>query len=154
MMPTSVRAGQPIAMVVFNGNCADAMRYYAQTLSGEIKLMQFVGETPMADQMPTEFADKVMYSQIQFADGTWLYGCDCAPHIPYEGIKAVTLVLEFDTVEEAEMLFNEFAEGGEVEVPFAPAPWAKAFGMVTDKFGVSWAVNGLLPRSGGIGEAS
>ncbi|MNR65268.1 hypothetical protein D3C85_1882400 [compost metagenome] len=45
-------------------------------------------------------------------------------------------------MEQAEAAFAALAEGGQVTMPLAPAFWAKTFGMLTDRFGVSWAVNG------------
>ena len=64
--------------------------------------------------------------------------------MPYEGIKGVSLTLNFDTVEEGEEIFNKLADGGQVFMPYAPTFWAEKFGMVTDKFGVTWVVNGVL----------
>jgi PhnB protein len=66
------------------------------------------------------------------------------PHIPYEGIKGVTLALNYNTVEEAEDIFNKLAEGGKVTMPFSPTFWAKKFGMLVDKYGVAWVINGEL----------
>ena len=52
--------------------------------------------------------------------------------------------MDFDTVEEAESIFIALAEGGKVTMPFSPVFWAKKFGMLIDKFGVSWIINGEL----------
>ena len=38
--------------------------------------------------------------------------------------------------------FHALSQGGQVTMPLAPTFWAKSFGMVTDRFGISWAVNG------------
>ena len=71
-----------------------------------------------------------------------LFAGDTPPGMPFEGMRGVMLVLQFDTTEQAQVAFHALAEGGQVTMPLAPAFWARTFGMLTDRFGVSWAVNG------------
>jgi PhnB protein len=52
--------------------------------------------------------------------------------------------LNYDTVEEAESIFNSLAQGGRVTMPFGPTFWAAKFGMLVDKYGVAWIINGEL----------
>ena len=138
----------PIPYLAFNGNCAEAMRFYERVLGGKITVMMTGAQSPMADQMPKEFADRVMNAQLLLPGGGLLYAGDVPPHMPYEGIKGVNIALNFDTVEEAESIFNALAEGGKVTMPYSPTFWAKKFGMLIDKFGVSWIINGeLIPLS-------
>ena len=74
--------------------------------------------------------------------GAMLFASDQPPGMPYEGMKGVMIALQFDTVDEARHVFDALALGGKVTMPLAPAFWTKIFGMVNDRFGVSWAVNG------------
>ena len=134
----------PIAYLSFDGNCADAMRFYEKVLGGKIKVMMSGGQSPMASHIPKEHADRIMNAQLELPGGYLLFGGDCQTHIPYEGIKGVTIVLNYDTVEEAEAIFDSLAEGGQITMPFSPTFWAKKFGMLVDKFGVPWIINGEL----------
>ena len=52
------------------------------------------------------------------------------------------LALNFPTVEEGQRVFDALAEGGSIFMPFEPTFWAEKFGMVTDKFGIHWGING------------
>jgi PhnB protein len=52
--------------------------------------------------------------------------------------------LKYDTVEEAESIFNSLAQGGQVTMPFGPTFWAAKFGVLVDKYGVAWIINGEL----------
>lgn len=144
MPSTSTSHLQPIPYLSFNGNCSEAMRYYEKVLGGKINVMMSGGQSPMADQIPKEFADRIMNAQLELPGGNFLYAGDCPNHMPYEGIKGVSLVLNFDRVEEAEAIFNTLADGGQVTMPFSPTFWAKKFGMLIDKFGVAWIINGEL----------
>jgi len=66
--------------------------------------------------------------------------------MPYEGIKGVSITLSYDTAAEAQKVFDALAAGGKVTMPIQPAFWAKTWGMLVDKFGTPWIVNGeLLP---------
>jgi PhnB protein len=144
MSITKTSAPQPIPLVVFNGNCEEAMRYYEKVLGGTISVMIKAGESPIAEHMPSDFQDKILNAQLTLPGGGQLYAGDCPSHVPYEGIKGFHLSLNFDAVEDGEEIFNLLAEGGQVNMPYGPAFWAEKFGMVTDKYGVSWAVNGDL----------
>ena len=71
---------------------------------------------------------------------------DCPTSTPYEGIKGVSLTLNYDTTQEAERVFRALSEGGQITMPMQPAFWAKSWGMLVDRFGTPWIVNGeLLP---------
>lgn len=135
---------QPIPYLGFDGNCADAMRFYERTLGGKIRVMMSGADSPMADQMPKEFADRIMNAQLELPGGMLLYAGDSPPHMPYEGVKGVSITLNYDSVEEAESIFNALAENGKVTMPFSPTFWAKKFGMLVDQFGVAWIINGEL----------
>ncbi len=134
---------QPIPYLAFDGQCAEAMRFYARTLGGKLGMLTN-GQSPFADQCPPEHLDRVMHARLELDGGAFLYGGDCPPHIPYQGIHGVSLTLNYDTIEQAEQVFNALAEGGQVTMPFADTFWAKKFGMLTDRFGCNWIVNGEL----------
>ncbi len=138
----------PIPYLGFNGNCAAAMKFYEKVLGGKITVMMTGAQTPMADQISKEFLDRVMNAQLLLPGGGLLYAGDTPPHLPYEGIKGVNITLNYDSVEEAESIFQALAEGGTVTMPFSPTFWAKKFGMLIDKFGVSWIINGELTPLG------
>ena len=71
-----------------------------------------------------------------------LFAGDTPPGMKYDGVKGVMLALQYDTIDQARGAFDALSQGGQVTMPMAPAFWAKTFGMLTDRFGVSWAVNG------------
>ncbi len=111
---------QPIPYLSFDGNCAEAMRFYEKVLGGKITVMMTGAESPICDQMPKEFADRIMNAQMQLPGGALLYGGDCPGHMKYEGIKGVSITLNYDSVDTAEQIFNALAEGGMVTMPYSP----------------------------------
>ena len=133
---------QAIAYLGFDGNCADAMRFYEKALGGKLELMMSGADSPMADQMPKEFLHRIMHARLVLPGGGMLYAGDTPTNMPYEGIKGVSITVDYDSVERAEAVFNALADGGQVTMPMGPAFWAKRFGMLVDKFGTPWIVNG------------
>jgi PhnB protein len=135
---------QPVPYLSFKGNCADAMRFYERVLGGKLENMLTYGQSPMANECSKESLDQIMHACLVMADGNMIMGGDCPPNMPYEGIKGVSITLSYDTVAEAEKRFGALAEGGQVTMPMGPTFWAKKFGMLTDRFGTPWIVNGEL----------
>jgi PhnB protein len=134
---------QPIPYLAFDGNCAEAMRFYGQVLGGKLDLMTF-GQSPMAEQTPASARNQIMHARLALEGNGSLYAGDCPPGMPYQGIHGVSMALNFDTVAQADRVFNALAEGGKVTMALGSTFWAKRFGMVTDKFGCPWIINGEM----------
>ena len=132
----------PIPYLAFNGNCAEAVRFYEQVLGGKIEMMMDGASSPMAADVPKEFAHRIIHARLVLPDGGVIYAGDTPAHLPYEGIKGITLTLSYDTVDQARRIFDKLAAGGQVNMAMAPTFWAKAWGMLVDKYGVAWMVNG------------
>ena len=133
---------QAIAYLSFDGNCADAMRFYEQALGGKLEVLMSGAESPIAAQMPKEFAHRILHARLALRGGGMLFGGDCPVGGPYEGIKGVSIAVDYASVEEAERVFASLGEGGRVTMPMQSTFWAKRFGMLEDRFGTPWIVNG------------
>lgn len=137
---------QPIAYLSFKGNCKEAMQFYESALGGKIEVMMSGADSPMAAMIPPETAHQILHARLVLPDGGLLFAGDCPQHLPYEGIKGMSLTLNYDSISEAERAFNALADGGTITMPMQPAFWAKAWGMLVDRFGTPWIINGeMLP---------
>jgi PhnB protein len=127
--------------LAFNGNCAEAMRFYERAIGGKLDVMSF-GSSPMCNDFPADSHHLVMHACLS-NDQVRLMASDTPPGMPFNGASgSVSLAISYDDNAEAERVFNALAEGGQVSMPFEPAFWAERFGAVTDRFGTSWLVNG------------
>ena len=136
----------PIAYLAFNGNCAEAVRFYEDVLDAKLEILMSGADSPMAAQIPKEFAQRILHARLAFKGGGYLYAGDAPAQMPYQGIHGVSLTLNYDSVAEAQEIFDKLAAGGKVTMAMQPTYWAKSFGMLIDKFGTPWIVNGeLLP---------
>ena len=127
------------AYLTFNGNCADAMRFYQRTLGGKLDLMTHA-QSPIAGQTPPGSENRIMHARLAI-DGRLLMASDSMVGHPYEGMKGFSLSLIYPTVTEAQRVFNALADGGKVIMPLDKTFWAKAFGMLVDRFGTPWMIN-------------
>ena len=133
---------QAIAYLGFDGTCADAMRFYEKALHGKLEVLMSGADSPMAEHIPKESAHRILHARLALPGGGLLYAGDTPQNVPYEGIKGVTIAIDYDTVAAAEEVFATLSAGGKVSMPMQPAFWAKKWGMCIDRFGTPWIVNG------------
>lgn len=131
---------QLTAYLFFDGNCAEAMRYYQRALGGKLDLMTHA-DSPIAAQTPPGSADRIMHARL-VNDGLVLMASDSMAGHPYSGMNGFSVSVIYPTAAEAKKVFDALAQGGRVTVPLDKSFWAEAFGMVTDRFGTPWMVNG------------
>jgi PhnB protein len=123
----------------FKGDCEAAFRAYAQCFGGTVgELFRYRG-SPMADQVPPDWADKVMHGSVTIC-GQVLMGADTAP-LQYESPRGISLALHVKGAAEGERIFGELAVDGTNVVPMEKTFWAERFGVVIDRFGITWSIN-------------
>lgn len=136
---------QPTAIVPhlgFNGNCAEAFRFYAGLLGGEITFMMTYGDSPEKDRMPPEVAalkDHVMHATIKIGS-FYIMGGD-APPAMYDKVAGYCTNLQFTDPAEGQRVFNALRDGGSDIMPWGETFWSKGFGMCVDRFGQHWMIN-------------
>jgi PhnB protein len=123
----------------FNGDCAAAFRFYEKCLGGKIVMLQTHGESPMADQVPPEWRDRVLHARLEVDDAV-LMGSDAPPE-DYQKPQGLSVSLGVAKPEEAERIFNALADGATVQMPIQKTFWSVRFGMLVDRFGIPWMVN-------------
>lgn len=127
------------AYMLFDGDCASAMKFYQRVFAGEMEAMTTVGESPMASQFPPASAHRIIHASLKF-DGNTLMGSDWMAAAPYPGINGTRFTLGCKSVAEAARLFQALAEAGEIQMQLQRTSWAEAFGMLVDRYGVPWQV--------------
>jgi PhnB protein len=133
----------------FDGKTREAFAFYEKALGAKIEAMMRYADMP-ASALPSEgcgdagvpSGDGIMHACLALPGGAMLFAGDAPPGVPFAGIQGVMLALQYDSVDQAHSAFNALSQGGQVTMPMAPAFWAETFGMLNDRFGVSWAVNG------------
>jgi PhnB protein len=123
----------------FNGECAAAFKFYEQCLRGKIVMMQTHGESPMKDQVPPDWHDRVLHARLTVGDRA-IMGSDVPP-ATYATPQGMTVSVSVAAATEAERIFNALSENGKINMPFQKTFWSAGFGMLVDRFGTPWIVN-------------
>lgn len=124
----------------FDGDCAEAFRFYEQVLGGRIEFMQSFGESPMAGEIGPEGHDRIMHARLAVGDQV-LMASDSPPEY-YERPQGLYVSIHVEEPGDAERIFQALAEKGTVKMPFEKTFWAAGgFGMLVDRYGTPWMIN-------------
>jgi len=126
----------------FEGRTEEALEFYAKALGAQTQMLMRYGEAPGGSAKcpdgSTPPSDKVMHAAA-LVSGTMLMCSDgfCSGKPCFAGFS-----LSYDAKDEADAKrrFDALAGGGKVTQPLTETFFARAFGMVTDKFGVPWMI--------------
>lgn len=123
----------------FNGCCEEALNFYVRALGAEITFLMRCKESPEPMELPPGSEEKVMHANLRVGDSNLMMSDGmCAGLKPF---SSFSLAVSAPTTEQAERWFAALGEGGKVDMPLQKTFWAKTFGMLTDRFGVSWMVS-------------
>jgi PhnB protein len=125
--------------LTFDGTALEAMGFYADALGGKVTSTMRFGDMPKADHWPGMPGDQMAHVRVDFGDQS-LMASDGGGR-PHHGFHGHSLQTSWGTPEEAKAAFDKLSEGGEVIMPCERTFWASAFGMCTDRYGVTWMVN-------------
>jgi PhnB protein len=125
----------------FDGRCEEAIEFYKRTLGAEVlMLMRFneAPEPPPPGMVPPGSENKIMHARLRIGDSEVMASDGRSTGNP--SFQGVSLSLSVASEAEADRLFNALGEGGQVQMPIAKTFFSPRFGMVADRFGVSWMI--------------
>ena len=122
----------------FRGDAREAMEFYRSVFGGELRINTYKEFGASSD--PAE-DDHVMHGQLDGDHGVVFMGSDTPSSMEYTPGRASSMSLSGDDEAVLRGWFEKLAEGGSVTVPLEKSPWGDLFGMVDDRFGVTWMVN-------------
>jgi PhnB protein len=131
---------QMVPYLSFKGQCEAAFTFYARCFGGRVGEIHRYAGSPMADDVPPDYQDKVMHGSFSLGDHVVLMGADVAPD-KFEEAKGFSMSLHMSGTADAERIFSELAKDGRVLMPLEQTFWAARFGVVIDRFGIQWSLN-------------
>jgi PhnB protein len=125
----------------FDGRCDEALEFYRRTLRAEVTMLMRFKDSPEPHQpgmVPPGSENKVMHTSFRIGDTTVMASDGrCLGQPSFQGFS-LSLTVPNDA--EAERLFAVLGDGGQVQMPLTKTFFASRFGMVADRFGVSWMI--------------
>ena len=129
------------AYLYFDGRCEEAIEFYRQALGAEVKqLMRYKDnpDPPAEGMVPPGSGEKVMHCALQIGTSeVFVSDGRCMGQPNFQG---VSMALTLPDADQAQKTFAALADGGQVQMPLAKTFFSPSFGMVADRFGVSWIV--------------
>jgi PhnB protein len=125
----------------FNGRCEEALAFYKTVLRAEVLMLMRFKDNP--DQLPPGMVppgseDKVMHACLRIGESEVMASDGCSTEAPAS--QGVSLSLSVSSEGEANRLFHALGEGGQVQMPIGKTFFSPRFGIVADRFGVSWMI--------------
>jgi len=121
----------------FDGNTAEAMRFYQSVLGGHLYVQTF-GDAGAAQSDAEK--NLTMHAALT-SDAMTVFASDGRPGQPPFAGDNVHRSINGNDTEKLTGYFNGLAAGGKIDMPLAKQFWGDTFGMLTDKFGMHWMVN-------------
>lgn len=148
-----------VAHLNFHGQAREALEFYRSVFGGQLTVATY-GDFGLPPELPD--ADKVVWGQVRADNGFAVMAYDIptqdevapdgsgptgpTPSTRRENGMTITsepffLSVRGEVLEEVGALWDGLATGASVIEAFGPAPWAPAFGMLTDRFGITWILD-------------
>ena len=127
-----------IPYLSFNGNCRDALTFYADLFDGKVEGFTNWAAEMIAD-LPGATVEHIMHGSINI-NGFSIAGADQFGDM-YSPAGNISLMMDIDDMTDAQAKFTALAEGGNIMMPFGETFWADGYGFCTDRFGIQWQIN-------------
>ena len=129
----------------FQGQCAEALAFYAQVFGGtNLQTMRYA-DGPDAPPAWKDSA-RIMHGQVTLYDGT-LMASDYPPGVEGSPQTGFSVMQSAPDVTTGRAVFDQLSQGGAVIDPFRATFFSPGFGMVRDRFGTAWIIS-TLPQEG------
>jgi len=124
----------------FNGRCEEAINYYKSALGAEVVLLLRFSESPdplPPEMIPPRWETKIMHGELSIGQTRVFVSDGCDSNGGFDGFA---LSLSVATEGEVDSLFNSLAAEGNITMPLGKTFWSPHFGMLQDRFGLSWMI--------------
>lgn len=132
-MPSAMQV-QPY--LFFEGRCEEALEFYRRALGAEVTALMRSKDSPDPAMALPGGEDKIIHAMLRVGETTLLASDGrCQGRPSFEGFA---LSITAPSQAEAQRLFSALSDGGQVHMPLTKTFFSPSFGMVADRFGVSW----------------
>ena len=133
----------------FAGNAEEAFNFYKSVFGGEFSAVIRFKDMPMEGQkLSKEDENKIMHIGLPVGQDM-LMATDALESMGFKVVQGNNsyIMIQVDTKQEADRIFNALSAGGKVEMAMADQPWGDYYGSFWDKFGIGWMVDYTYPKA-------
>jgi PhnB protein len=125
----------------FDGRCEEAIEFYRKALGAEVDMLMRYNESPdppPPGMTPPGWENKVMHASLRIGGAMLMASDGCGEGPP--SFQGFSLSLSVPDEATADRLFAALGDGGQVQMPLGRTFFSPRFGMVADRYGVSWMI--------------
>lgn len=127
----------------FDGNAEEVITYYKEVFKGEITSIMRFSDHPEIP-VPDDYVNNILHAELLIKDA-YMYFSDTFPGTKVSKGDQISVLIEFDTLEEIERVYAELSNGLDVFMPIEDTFWNARFASLVDKYGISWSLNYAYP---------
>lgn len=125
----------------FHGRTEEAVAFYGRAIEAETLFLLRFRDRPDYAQARPGLEEKIFHATLRIgATEIMMSDCGCEDPSVKTAFAGFSLALRADSPEKAERFFAALSEGGLVQIPLAKTFFATRYGIVIDRFGVSWKI--------------
>ncbi|MCR8997429.1 VOC family protein [Brevibacillus halotolerans] len=130
-----------IPYLVMDGNAKEAIQFYEKALHAKVLFNQTFGEMPENPEfpIPANAKDRVAHAMVKVSETDLMFS-DTFPGQPHQKGNQVTICIATSNKEESTQIYEALQEGGQVNMPLQETHFSPAYGIITDKFGVTFQI--------------
>ncbi|MGK3978104.1 VOC family protein [Sorangium sp. So ce118] len=123
----------------FRGDARAALEFYQSVFGGDVTIVTYKDAQNVQD--PSE-AGQVMWGQVTARNGFRVMAYDVPSRMPWDqGKNAFFVSVRGDSASEIAALWEKLSDGATVAQPLAPSGWTPLYGMLEDRFGITWVLD-------------
>lgn len=131
-----------ITTLNFQGRTEEALAFYTEALDAETVFLMRFRDSPDQTRTRAGMEDMIFHATFRI-EGTEFMASDVgysqgSSPVPFSGFA---LALRLRSIERARRVFSALEEGGETLLPLAESAFTSWYGIVIDRFGISWKIN-------------
>ncbi|WMJ87634.1 VOC family protein [Anaerocolumna sp. MB42-C2] len=128
--------------LIFNGNCREAVEYYASVFGTEIPQIMTMGEAPEDPDypVPEEYKKLIMFARLNISGSNVMFS-DNVNNSAYAQGNNISLTVVHNNENDLINWFERLKDGGKVELELQETFWSKCYGSLTDRFGIHWQLS-------------
>ena len=125
----------------FCGRTEEAVKFYCRTIEAQTLFMMRFRDCPDPSQLRLGMEEKIFHATFRIGS-TEIMASDCGCERPpiETTFGGFSFALRVETPEKAERFFAALSDGGQIQVPLLKTFFAERYGIVIDRFGVSWKI--------------
>jgi PhnB protein len=126
----------------FDGNAREAVQFYEKALGGKMMGITTFGDMPTEPNYPLsdDMKNRVMHAHLKVGEADLMFS-DTYEGMPYQPGNSIQIAIHPKEEARAREIFAALEDAGQVVIPLHKTDWSSLYGMVTDKFGVTFNVN-------------